>query len=219
MKIGIIIDIIIISIVGLSIFIGYKKGLTKSFLKIFNFFIALVLSIILFRPVSILITSHTQIDETIQNSIVSSFNEKDEGNEKKEGTGLPLIFSNYIEDTVKTKVDETKEIIVKEASMQIAIIIINTAVAIILFIVIRIILIFIKGIAELVTKIPVIKQCDELCGGIYGALRASIIIYIIFTVLSLIGPLIEGTTVAIVINQSIIGSFLYNNNIIFSIFF
>lgn len=225
MKIGFIVDIIILCILGLSIFLGYKKGLTKSFLKIFSFLISLIVATILFRPVSNLIIVNTQIDENIQSAIVSSFignenEEKIENEPKKDKeNGLPSIFSKYIEDAIMEKVNETKEVIVQEASMEIAITIINIAVGILLFIIVRIILIFVKGLAELVTKIPGIKQCDELGGGIFGLLRAGIVIYIIFTIISLIGPLIENTQFISIVNESIIGSYLYNNNILFNMFF
>lgn len=77
---GIIIDLLIIAIVGLSIWMGYKKGLTKSLLKIFNFFIALIISIILFNPISDIVINNTEVDEVIQDSIISKFSNNEEIN-------------------------------------------------------------------------------------------------------------------------------------------
>ena len=70
---GIIIDIFIIAIICLFGYLGYKKGLTKSFLTIFSFFIALIISIVLFKPLSNILINNTQFDEQIENSIVDSF--------------------------------------------------------------------------------------------------------------------------------------------------
>ena len=48
---SIIIDIVIVAIIALCIFFGYKRGLTGSLLKILSFVLALVISFIFFKPV------------------------------------------------------------------------------------------------------------------------------------------------------------------------
>lgn len=222
MEIGIIIDIIILIIIGLSTWLGYKKGLTKSMLKIFNFIIALVVSIVLFKPASMLVMQTTQIDETLQSAIVSNLsgennNKNSEGN--IEENNLPSIFSNYISEEIKNASNDIKDNLIKNAAEQITSTIINIAVLIILYILARIILVFVKVIADLVTKLPVVKQCDKLGGTIYGALRAILILIVIFTIISLLGPIIKDTGIIDIINSSIIGSILYNNNILFNIIF
>ncbi len=163
---GIIIDLLIIAIVGLSIWMGYKKGLTKSLLKIFNFFIALIISIILFNPISNIIINNTEVDEVIQDSIISKFSNNEEinnteENEEKENN-MPTIFNNYIKSEIDKATNEAKENIIKESAKQISTSIINVGIVIIIFLIVRVILIFIKGIANIITKLPVIKQCDEL---------------------------------------------------------
>lgn len=224
MKIGIVIDLIIIVLFILSVWEGYKKGLTKSLLKIFTFILAIIISFILFKPISNLVISQTQIDNNIQDSIVRTFkeesskedkNEKEENNEKKNTSNM---FYDYIENKVIETRDEAKDYVIETASREISNAIINIIAFIVLFIVSRIILIFIKAIADLIAKIPVIKQFDELGGGIYGGLRAMVIILILFTVLSAILPLIQESNTLAIINESILAKFIYENNIIIQIF-
>lgn len=157
----IIVDLLIVAIIGLSIWMGYKKGLTKSLLKIFNFFIALIISIILFNPIANIIINNTQVDEFLQESIISKFDYNEEIQEEKENN-MPTIFSNYIKTEIDNTVNETKENIIKESAKQISILIINVGVVIIIFLITRFILIFVKGIADIITKLPVIKQFDKL---------------------------------------------------------
>ncbi len=157
----IIIDLLIVAIIVLSTWIGYKKGLTKSLLKIFNFFIAIIISIILFNPIANIIINNTQVDEFLQESIISKFNYNEEIIEEKENN-MPAIFSNYIKTEIDNTVNETKENIIKQSARQISISIINVGVIIIIFLITRVILIFIKGIADIITKLPVIKQFDKL---------------------------------------------------------
>lgn len=157
----IIIDLLIVAIIVLSTWIGYKKGLTKSLLKIFNFFIAIIISIILFNPIANIIINNTQVDEFLQESIISKFNYNEEIIEEKENN-MPAIFSNYIKTEIDNTVNETKENIIKQSARQISISIINVGVIIIIFLITRVILIFIKGIADIIIKLPVIKQFDKL---------------------------------------------------------
>ena len=219
---GLIIDAIIVLIIIISSFLGYKKGLTKSFLKIFTFIIALVISFVLFKPISNIIINNTDIDENLQKAIEEKFNQSEENkqveqknDENSEKNDMPTIFNNFISEKINDATAEAKDVIVKEASKQIAITIINVGVVILVYIISQIVLIFIKGITDLVTKLPVIKQCDKLGGVIYGLLRAAIIL----TIISLIAPIINSTVLLDMINDSIIGSKLYNNNIIFNIIF
>ena len=181
MKVGMVIDLIIITLFILSVWEGYKKGLTKSLLKIFNFILAIIISFILFKPVSNFIINQTTIDNNIQNSIVKTFKEEsskenNKNHDKNNDTqNTSNIFYTYIEDKVMEAGEEAKDYVIENASREISIIIINIIVFLALLIVSRIILTFVKAIADLITKIPVIKQFDELGGGLYGALRAAVI--------------------------------------------
>lgn len=224
MGIGIILDLIIIGIIALSTFLGYKKGLTKSFLKIFSFLIAIVVSFILFKPIANVVISQTDLVDRLQTTISSTFKneesskklEQKNDNELKENEEKDFsnMFYKYIEDKVVESVTETKDYVIDNASKQIAIIIINIGVFIILFIIIRIALIFVKALAELITKLPVIKQFDEAGGGIFGFLRACIIILFAFTILSIIMPIIPGAIIQETLDQTIISKLIYENNII-----
>ena len=77
---GIIIDLILVIIVALSAFLGYKKGIVELGAKLFAGIIAIILTVMLFRPVSNFIINNTQIDEKLTNTIVekaaTTFDEK-----------------------------------------------------------------------------------------------------------------------------------------------
>ena len=242
MGIGIILDIIIIVILSVSILLGYKKGLTKSLVKIFSFFIAIVISLILFKPISNLVIANTDIVNNLQNTITNTFKDEEEKNKKIESEekqytednnekeklekeqyensekNFTNIFNKYIERKIIEAGNDAKDYVIDLASREISVFIVNISIYIILFIIIRIILIFIKALAEYITKIPGIKQCDELLGGGYGAIRACIIILTIFTILSIILSIFRIDGITEIINQSIISKFIYENNIIIKIF-
>ena len=102
-------------------------------------------------------------------------------------------------------------------AQNIAIIIINVAVAIILFIGTKLLLMFVKVLADIIGKIPLIKQFNKAGGIIYGIASGVIRVYLILAVISIIVPLLNDTSMIQAINESIIGSGMYNNNILLKI--
>lgn len=213
-----IVDIIILVILALSIFLGYKKGLTKCIIKIFSFVIALVIAFVLFKPISNFIINKTSIDDNIKNSIVQIVQDDiSEEGKVKEDSNLPNSMVNYINESIKNSVNETKNTIVNTVAEDISKGIVNVCVAIGLFIVARIALIFVSAISSIVTDLPIVKQVDKLGGVAYGIIRALIVIFIIFAIISLISPMIEDSGLIVTINKSILGSIFYNHNILLNI--
>ena len=217
----IIIDLIVIAILGLSIFLGYKKGLIGVAFKIVSFIIAIVITLILYRPVSSFIINNTKFAKNIENTITEKLSsaEIEEGKIKEENTDLPNVVVNYINKEITNVVDNTKDAVVGTVAKEISQAVINLVVIIAIFIITRLLLLFAKAILEAVSELPVIKQFNEAGGIIYGILRGIILIYVILTIISLILPMIDKDTVLGIINDTILTRILYNNNIILMFFF
>lgn len=201
---GIIVDIILIAFLILSIFLGYKKGLAALAIKLCAFIIAIVITFILYRPIGNLIINTTSIDESIEDSIYNKVTEmiqKDDNNE---------LTSDLIESA--------KQGMLPEASRKLAINVVYGGTLIILFVIIRIALIFVSALANLIAKLPIIKQFNELGGAVYGLLRGVIILYAILLIISFVGELSPKNMATQAINESTIGKIMYENNI-FNVFF
>lgn len=212
------IDLIIVAIIAICVLFGYKRGLTKSIIKILSFIIAVVIAAIFFKPVSEYIIQNTEIDDNIRQAVINVVSkEVDEEGEVKEDTNLPKGMVDYINNSIKNTVEETKTVAVNKVADNIAVTAVNLGVAVILFIVARIILLVITAITDILTDLPVIKQFDKIGGILYGLIKALIIIFAVFAVISLISPAIEQTGIIIAINKSYIGSILYDNNILLNI--
>jgi len=215
---SIIIDLIVLGLILLCVFFGYKKGLTKCVIKILSFVIALVVAFVLFKPVSNFVINNTTFDDNIRNSITQIVQEDvSETGEIKEDSNLPQAMVNYINEEITNTVEQTKETVVNTVADQISKIAVNACVAIGLFIIARIALIFVSAISSLVTDLPIIKQVDKTGGIIYGLVEALLILFIIFAIISFISPMIEGSGLILAINKSILGSVLYNNNLLLNI--
>lgn len=211
----IIVDLVVLAILLLCIFKGYKRGLTGSLIKIFSFLIAIVVAFTLFKPVSSIVVDNTNYDEDLQSSIVQVFEK--EKTEDKEESASPIV--QYISDEVKGATEEKKNEIVTNAAQQLSIKIINVLVFIALFIITRVALIFVKALTNLITKLPLIKQCDKIGGVIYGLLQGLVIIFVSFTIITYIATITKNYALIEMINKSYISSILFKNNILLNIFF
>lgn len=206
-----IVDIIIVLIIGLCTYIGYRKGLIGVAFKITSFLIALIITGILFYPMSQFVIQNTQIDETIQKSIQDNFISKTEQEGQEDTQNPSKIITDYIEE----EANEGINVVALSLSQTI----VRIGVAIVLFVVVRIILIFFKKFAEIIGELPIVKQFNKSGGIIYGALKGLFIVYFILAILSLIAPMISGTAFFEQIKQSYIGSFMYNYNILLMLIF
>ena len=92
---GIIIDIIFICILALSIYLGYKKGLVKVIFNVFAFLIAIILTVILYRPITNVVINNTELDEKIANVII------EKGTVEVENSLENKTIDKYVENTKK----------------------------------------------------------------------------------------------------------------------
>ena len=149
---GILIDIGLILLIVIFAFVGYKQGLVKSILKILAFLIAIILTIMLYKPVASFIMQNTDIAQRLQTSFVQRVVPEGNSIEKKVEVeqGLPGMI---IDSSVKT---------VNEAGRVLAERIIELGTFILLYIVIRLILKVVIMLTDMITKIPVLKQFNEM---------------------------------------------------------
>lgn len=197
------IDLGILLIILISTFIGYKRGLIKVTFGLLSFFIALLIAFLLYKPVSNFITNYTPIHDKMETQI-----------ESRISSGGKEEIENFVSNYYKNFKNSSANIIAHDITISI----INIASAIIVFILSRIILLFLKFSTDFIAKLPLIKQFNQTGGFIYGILAGFFIVYLIFTIITLLAPIIDLNKVINLINSSIIGSIMYNNNIIFMFF-
>ena len=71
---GIVVDLIIIAIIALSAFLGYRKGFVVLAIKLCAFLIAIAVTFVIYKPVANVVINVTGIDETIENAILEEAN-------------------------------------------------------------------------------------------------------------------------------------------------
>ena len=193
---GLIIDIVIIAIVVLSIFLGYKKGLVALSIQLFAFIIAVLITFILYQPVTNFIVNATGIDEAIQNAILEKAND--------------IIQEDS--EMSNTIVEEVKNDMLPETARTISINIITFVVVILLFLIVKIGLRFVTALANVVTKLPILKQANEVGGIVYGFIRGLLIIYVILLVINISGEISPQNSVYKNINETNLGKIMMEYN-------
>ena len=171
LKMGIIIDIVIILFILASIYLGYKKGLISLGIQLFAFIISLIITLILYRPIGNMIINTTQLDEKLQEII-----------QVKAESVISEDSDNKITNEL---IESAKNGMLPEVSRSLAINIIYGVTILVLFIVSRICLIFIKSLSDLIAKLPIINQFNKLGGVLYGLLRGLLIVYAIIMIMNL----------------------------------
>lgn len=210
---GIILDVIIVAIIALNVYFCYKKGLVNLAVGLIAVVAAIIVSVILYKPVTNIIVENTNFDESLGNTIVETFTP--EGAQEGEVKYVGIL--SYLETEVGNAVNKTQNEVVYETAGAMAVKIINLIVFIVIFTAVRVILFALTFVADAITSLPILKQLDDVGGVLYGLVKALLIIYAVLAVVSLIVGLTANTAVSDVISSSFITKFFYDHNIILNI--
>jgi len=216
--VAIVLDILIVLILVINIFIGYKKGLIKLAVSLVAVLISVIITLVLYKPISNLIINNTEIDEKIESSIIESATSKQEDTENLE-RDTEKEYNEIVEKYLQDAVIETKDNIVESAAGTLSVKIINIVSMIMIFIVARLILILLIFVADTIAKLPILKQFNEIGGIAYGAIKGLIIIYVLLAILFFIVYMTNNTQISEIINQTFITKVMYNKNLILNIIF
>ena len=212
---GIILDIILLIIILLNVYICYTKGLVKLAVGLIAVIASIILAVIFYKPVSNFIIKNTQFDDNIKNTIIENFTSEENTNEESEDSGFMKYIESYVDDTV----NKTKNEIVIEASDIIAVKVVNICAILGIFIVARLVLILLTFLTDVITELPLLKQCNEIGGILYGIIKALLIVYVLLAIVFFITYVSGNTAIADAISKSFITKFFYNNNILLTILF
>lgn len=160
---GILIDVVLIAIIIISSFLGYKKGLVKLGAGLFAGILAIILTIVIYKPVAGTIIKNTPIDENLEKIIVENTNQFIE-----EKTQSPKIIAENIENNI-----------VQKQAKGISQNIVYYLTAIVLFVVVKIVLSIVISLIDFVAKLPILKQFNEIGGLAYGIIRGGLIALIL----------------------------------------
>lgn len=219
-------DIIVIAIIALAGFLGYKKGFVKTGFGFVSFFIALAITFMFYKPVMSIIRENTEFETWLTEYLyrIDLTGEKNTEIQSQENVESAREGEEYIHNLPTTIVeligfDEIKENAKNIVVQKIVDFALKLLAIVVVYIVARITLAIIVLVLDLIAKLPLLKQFNEILGLAIGILLGIIRIYALFMIITLLGSLPVANGVVGTINNSLIASFLYNNNLLLKILF
>lgn len=219
---GVLVDLVIISIIISNAFWGYRRGLVGVIFKILTFLVSLILVFLLYKPASNAVIEKTQIDEWLAGKIAQSI----EGTSLQDGNlleydeenstiseGMVEILNSFITEAL----NESASDVVGYVSTNLAIGMVRIGTMLILFMVSRFFLLFIRFAAELIANLPIIKTFNKSGGLVYGVIKGFLVTYIILAIFSIASPLIQDWGIIDAVQDSTFGKKMYNDNVIINI--
>ena len=216
---GVLVDLVIISIIASNAFWGYRRGLVGVVFKILTFLISILIMFVLYKPVSNTIMEHTKLDEWLSTKIAENLQGSTlESGELMEYDNTSNNVSKSILDEinsfVKDALKKSESNVIGYVSNSIAIKMIRTGTMMLLFIISRFFLLFIRFVAEILANLPIIKMFNRSGGLIYGVIKGFLVTYVILGLFSIASPLISNWGVLDAIQDSTLGKKMYNDNVI-----
>lgn len=219
---GVLVDLVIISIIASNAFWGYRRGLVGVIFKILTFLISLLIMFVLYKPVSNTIMEHTKLDEWLSSKISQSL----EGTSLNDGqlldynegnTSVSKVVVDELNSFVQEALNKSTANVTGYVAENLAVQMIRIGTMLLLFMVSRIFLLFIRFLAEILANLPIIKMFNRSGGLVYGVIKGFLVIYVILGIFSIASPLISTWGVLDAIQDSTLGSKMYNDNIIIQI--
>ena len=240
-----IIDVIVILVIAISVFLGYKKGFVKTVISLVSFFVAIGLALIFYKQFAVILTENTTIDDWIIEHVALNYEEKTEENkenalvsensdinekeqietnineEKEDNEQEKLNILDFLPENMLSNSDfeEIKEQTKLEIAYKVSELIMNLLSLIIIYIVVKVTLVIASYVLNGIMRIPVLKQLNEILGMIIGAVLGFIQIYIAFAVLIFISSITDISVVIDTVKLSAFASVLFENNLIINLLF
>lgn len=204
---------------------GFRKGLLKSVLFFGSTILSLMLTAVCYQFVGKALNEYTglgqQIEQAIEKSLDLQVKEQIEGKraeqaEKIEQFNLPQGIKDALIENNNNDIYEALGVssFYGYIATYLSKMIINGIAYFITFVVVGILLRLLFQVLDFITEIPVLKEVNHIGGLLLGAIEGLIGIWIFFLVVTFVGTTPFGMAMYQYINDSIILTYLYDNNII-----
>ena len=228
------IDVIVLAVILIMGFVGYKMGFVKTIISLLSFFIAVGIALAFYKPLAVILTEKTNVDEWVKEKVTNTridasgdmivLREENDANEQetlpvetkeeKESVvqGLLQELPNNIISTFSLK--EAKDNAKVEFANKLSELIMKLFSLIIIFIVVRVTLLIATFIIDGIMKLPVLKQINEILGLTIGVVLGFVELYVVFAIITFIASIADISFVISAIKSSFLASILFENNLI-----
>lgn len=219
-------DIIVLAIILITTFLGYKKGFIKTGFGMLSFFIAIALTFMFYKPVMNLIKEKTNFENWLYEYLYSmNLDEKEDNNlESGDSTVLAESGEAYLEKLPQAIVEildleSVKENVKVTVTQKIVDFALKLLSILIVYIASKLILMVLVLVLDSIAKLPILKQFNKLFGLIIGLILGLIRVYTVCAIVALISSMPVGESVSTIVNNSLFAHLFYDNNLLLKILF
>lgn len=211
----------------ICVMIGWMQGLLRVIVSVAGLIASLIVAIYVAPHVSGYIEENTQVDEKIANYISEELQFSDAGKEATRGIQVAVISELPLPESLKSKILDNNNSEMYDAldvssvydyiAKSIAVVILNAAVFLLLIFICRIFFFFLGKSMGNFAKLPILRSIDKIGGGLLGAMKGLIFIWVFFLILSITSTFAWSQNIIAQINESVLLKLLYDNNVLLDI--
>lgn len=232
------IDLVVLVLIGLFALVGLKRGLVKSLVRLIGGVLAVVLAFLLTQSAVTLLSELIVIDGAPLSAVLADmFEEKIAGSfVSPEGiesfftvvpaggyteqnisealtiNGVPALLSGFVAPILLEMVQGSSIALATYVAVALSNVLMTAIAFILLFIIISVLLGLITKLLDKVFNLPVIGLVNRLCGFIFGAIKAVLIVWVVLFLASLLG-VVSGPIQGL-IDDTVVVKFLSEHNLI-----
>ncbi|MBQ4145287.1 MAG: CvpA family protein [Clostridia bacterium] len=192
-------DIILLVLVAIFVFIGWKTGLIKMCMRVISFVLSILLAL-LFFPLLSQILQNTEL----YNWLLSVA--------EKNLPAINIAQSPVIPEGMQMALQSGGEAATFWAADYFAQLMINAIAFVTMLILVSLIMMIIKKLIRAVAELPIISAVDHIAGIALGAVEGVLVVCILLAVVYVVPGIRENETIYNSLESSHIARVVYNNN-------
>ena len=208
-----VVDSFILIILVFTIIQGYRTGFVFTFIHTVGWILAIIMGFVWYPHVINFLKDKTDYYDFVNKTIADKASESADAQTSVFIEGLPDVLKDLTAKAMSTATDA----IANSVAINLSNLIFNIIGFLIVAICIKLILLFVTSLFSKKSNDGFIGGIDGFFGLIAGALKGAIIVFIILAVLVPVTALSGGGIILESIEGSVVGSYLYDNNLIFLI--
>jgi hypothetical protein len=206
---------------------GYKRGFFKGVASTMGIVLAVFLTGLIYPYINIMLCDYTGIDETVKATIEKKLDIEDNVASMTRNQEMQFIDNLMLPDTVKTQLLENSnadtyiEIGAKDFKdfivLYLSSIVMKGISYLITYIIIKTIIIIILALSDILNYIPIVNGINKVGGGAFGFCQGILVIWIFMGLVTVFSVFSWASSLMQMIDESIILSAIYKNNIFLKI--
>ena len=214
-----IVDLIALLIVVAYAAIGFFRGFSEFLFQVISLLITIGVVFFAYKPVANVVMD-TQLDEKIYSVVYENLANTPiaEGEEiNTENTNMSKGIVSTINGYIAEAKENAEQNVLEFVSNKIAIIVVYAITAVALFVIVQLVLFFIRIALDIMGSLPLLREGNQVLGLVIGVIKGILLVYLLLALASGLSPILSQFGIIDAIESSKVSSILYNNNIIIDI--